>query len=88
MLTKGMIHLPKSLKSQGFSDEEILAMKREKNRIKRAKARANGVEKTYTVTLTKENTDKLQEILESHSLSFPQFIREIACGKIKLSFPQ
>ena len=79
--------MPKSLKSQGFSDEEILARKREKNRIARAKNRAKGNEKTFRVTLTREDAEKFENFIASHSLTFTQLVRGILDGKIQLSFP-
>lgn len=79
--------MPKSLKSQGFSDEEILARKREKNRIARAKNRAKGNEKTFRVTLTKEDSKKLENYIAAHSLTFTQLIRGILDGEYQVSFP-
>lgn len=79
--------MPKSLKSQGFSEEEIIARKREQNRIAKAKNRAKGNEKTFRVTLTREDSEKLENYLIAHSLTFTQFIRKMLDGKITISFP-
>lgn len=79
--------MPKSLKSQGFSEEEIVKIKRQKNKERHAMARANGLEKNYSLVLTKDYSDRLKKILETYSLTFPQFIRNIIDGKITISFP-
>lgn len=79
--------MPKSLKSQGFSEEEIIARKREQNRLRQTRARVEGRSNHYSCALTKEYSDKLNSILETHSLTFSQFIRDIIDGKITISFP-
>lgn len=79
--------MPKSLKSQGFSEEEIIARKREQSCLRQTRARVEGRSNHYSCALTKEYADKLNSILETHSLTFSQFIRDIIDGKITISFP-
>lgn len=67
-----------------LSEEERIRRRRESNQKRHAKYRSSGNGTTKTISLTKDDNEHLQQILDSFSLSFPQFIRAIISGELKV----
>ena len=65
-------------------EEERIRRRRETNRKSFSKYRASGNAVQRQVALTKSDSEKLQQILDSFSLSFPQFIRAIISDELKV----
>lgn len=65
-------------------EEERILRKRESNRIRFQRYSAKGNAVTKSIKLTKDDNEHLQQILDSFSLSFPQFIRAIISGELKV----
>lgn len=65
-------------------EEERILRKRESNQKRKAKYRSSGGSIQKSISLTKSDSEKLQQILDSFSLSFPQFIRAIINGELKV----
>lgn len=65
-------------------EEERIRRRRETNQKSFSKYKASGNAVQKRVVLTKFDSDKLQQILDSFSLSFPQFIRAIISGELKV----
>ena len=67
-----------------LSEEERIRRRRETKTQYQAKYISAGNAVQKRVVLTKSDSDKLQQILDSFSLSFPQFIRAIISGELKV----
>ena len=67
-----------------LSEEERIRRRRITKAQTQAKYRSAGNGTTKTISLTKDDNEHLQQILDSFSLSFPQFIRAIISGELKV----
>lgn len=65
-------------------EEERIRRRRETKTRYQTKYKSTGNAVQRQVVLTKSDSDKLQQILDSFSLSFPQFIRAIISGELKV----